>query len=145
MAVLRLPVLTVRLRGDLEVLHGAAPRPLPPSRRARALLAYLVAVLRPHLREQLCDLLWDAPSDPRGELRWCLSKLRPLLDVGTARLVADREHVAFDASGAAVDLHAVRAAIGSNPCSAATDVLLDAPDRDRASHSATALRMQREA
>ncbi len=53
---------------------------LPPSRKLRALLAYLALAREPVSRSQLCELLWDAPSDPRGELRWCLSKLRRLLD-----------------------------------------------------------------
>ena len=35
---------------------------------------------RPVSRERLCALLWDAPNDPRGELRWCLSKARAVLD-----------------------------------------------------------------
>ena len=31
-------------------------------------------------RSQLCELLWDVPNDPRGELRWCLSKIRGFVD-----------------------------------------------------------------
>ena len=66
----------IRMLGRLEV--GGSPE-LPPSRKVRALLAYLALSPRPVSRSQLCELLWDAPSDPRGELRWSLSKIRGLL------------------------------------------------------------------
>src|SRR5690606_1463118 len=39
-------------------------------------------------REHLCELLWDIPNDPRGELRWCLSKARALFDEPGHRRVA---------------------------------------------------------
>ena len=28
----------------------------------------------------MCELFWEGPDDPRGGLRWALSKIRPLLD-----------------------------------------------------------------
>src|SRR5688500_987983 len=85
--------LEIRLLGDLEVLRGGRPQPLPASKKTRALLAYLVATGRPHLRERLCDLFWDGPDDPRAALRWSLTKLRPLVE---PHLVAGREHVEFN-------------------------------------------------
>ena len=49
---------------------------------------------RPVTREKLCELFWDVADDPRSELRWCLSKLRPLVDAPTTtRLIADRAQV----------------------------------------------------
>jgi len=66
----------IRLLGRLEVGRSLE---LPPSRKVRALLAYLALSPRAVAREQLCELLWDAPSDPRGELRWSLSKIRGFL------------------------------------------------------------------
>ena len=55
-------------------------------------------------REKLCELFWDAADDPRSELRWCLSKLRPLVDTPeTARLIADREKVRLDTGSLDVD------------------------------------------
>ena len=66
---------------------------LPASRKVRALLAYLA--LAPHAvtRSQLCELLWDVPNDPRGELRWCLSKIRSILDEPGRRQGSDpRRH-----------------------------------------------------
>lgn len=50
-----------------------------------------------------------AAGNPRGELRWSLSKLRPLIDEGdTIRLRADRLRVAFDPCRVRIDLTLVR-------------------------------------
>ena len=73
--------LRMRLLGDLEVRRSdGVVLPLPPSRRTRALLGFLAGTGVPQSRATLCDLLWDVPNDPRGELRWCLSKLRAALE-----------------------------------------------------------------
>ncbi|MFN4090697.1 MAG: transcriptional regulator, partial [Alphaproteobacteria bacterium] len=83
----RQPALQVRLLGTMTVSRDGAVLPLPASRKVRALFAYLS--LAPHAvtRSHLCELLWDVPNDPRGELRWCLSKIRSLVDG------ADRRHI----------------------------------------------------
>jgi DNA-binding SARP family transcriptional activator/TolB-like protein/Tfp pilus assembly protein PilF len=92
------------LLGSLQVIQNGAPLPLPPSRKARALLAYVAMAPRPVTREKLCELLWDVADDPRSELRWCLSKLRTLVDTPTsARLIADREQVRIDAKSLDID------------------------------------------
>ncbi|TIU26495.1 MAG: alpha/beta hydrolase, partial [Mesorhizobium sp.] len=45
-------------------------------------------------REWLCEMFWDVPDDPRGALRWSLSKLRQILNAdGETRLAADRNVV----------------------------------------------------
>ena len=85
-------MIEIRLLGELEVQRDGKTVPLPPSKKTRALLAYLVGSGRPQLRDRLCGLLWDGPDDPRAELRWSLTKLRPLMD---GCLVADRERVEF--------------------------------------------------
>jgi DNA-binding SARP family transcriptional activator/tetratricopeptide (TPR) repeat protein len=103
--------LDIRLLGCLEVRRGGDAVPLPPSRRARALLGYLVAEPQPHLRSQLCDLLFEGPDDPRASLRWSLSKTRSLL--GEAFLPADRDQVAFEAHDATVDLRRLREGLAS--------------------------------
>jgi len=72
--------LDIRLLGPVRVLRDGIERPLPRSRKVRALLALLALEPGPVARSRLCDLLWDVPNDPRGELRWCLSKLRGVLD-----------------------------------------------------------------
>jgi DNA-binding SARP family transcriptional activator/alpha-beta hydrolase superfamily lysophospholipase len=102
-------MLTIRVLGDFQVLREGAQQDLPKSRKTRALLAYLVLTGRRHRRERLCDLFWDVPDDPRGSLRWSLSRLRALVDEpGQERIVADREYVFFDPRGAAVDLIEIR-------------------------------------
>ncbi len=70
------PPVEVRLLGPLAVRRHGVAAALPASRKVRALLAYLALAPHPVRRSQLCELLWDGPSDPRGELRWCLSKIR---------------------------------------------------------------------
>src|SRR6266508_205554 len=98
-------MLEIRLLGELEVQRDGATVPLPPSKKSRALLAYLVASGRPQLRERICELLWEGPDDPRAELRWSLTKLRPLLD---DNLVADRERIEFRSEAATIDVHQFR-------------------------------------
>ena len=94
----------VLLLGPLQVIRNGAQLPLPPSRKVRALLAYLAMASRPVTREKLCELFWDAADDPRSELRWCLSKLRPLVDAPTTtRLIADRAQVRIDANSLDID------------------------------------------
>ena len=97
--------LELRLLGELQIVFNGREIALPASKKSRALLAYLVATGAPHLRERLCDLLWEGPDDPRGELRWSLAKIRPLLnDGGTVRLKTDRSRIAFEPHEAMVDL-----------------------------------------
>lgn len=106
------PPLRVRMLGPLELRRAGEIVPLTASRKVRALLAYLALAPRGATRTQLCELLWDAPSDPRGELRWCLTKLRRLVDdPGRPRVLADAETVRLDLSDCFVD--AVEAARAS--------------------------------
>src|SRR5690625_3526508 len=72
--------LSLRLFGPLKVTRGGQALDLPPSRKVRALLGYLAVAPHPVGRNRLADLLGDLPNDPRGEVRWCLSKLRALVD-----------------------------------------------------------------
>ncbi|PAQ06302.1 transcriptional regulator [Mesorhizobium temperatum] len=89
--------MSVRLLGPLTVIRDGATVQLPASRKLRALFAYLA--LAPHAvgRSRLCELLWDVPNDPRGELRWCLSKLRGVLD--------EPDHRRIETSGDTIALH----------------------------------------
>ena len=94
----------VLLLGPLQVIQNRAQLPLPPSRKVRGLLAYLAMAPRPVTREKLCELFWDVADDPRSELRWCLSKLRPLIDAPTTtRLIADRAQVRIDTNSLDID------------------------------------------
>ncbi len=102
--------LQISLLGELRVCSGGVAVALPASRKARALLAFLVATGRPHRRERLCELFWGLPDDPKAALRWALSKLRRVVDAPErARIVADRERVHFNAEGVAVDVQQIRA------------------------------------
>lgn len=99
------PPLEIRLFGGLEICSGGTIVPLPQSKKTRALLAYLILKGTPQRRDALCELLWEVPDDPRGALRWSLSKLRPLVNDDIAkRLTADRERAGFERHGAIVDL-----------------------------------------
>ena len=118
------PGLGIRLLGELQLLVRGKPVTLPPSRKTRALLGYLVTTGSPQPRERLCDLLWDGPDDPRAALRWSLAKLRPLLDdTGATRLVTDRERVAFVPHEAEVDILSVSAGWAGSIKSASTSDL----------------------
>jgi len=67
-------------------------------------MAYLVMAPRPVHRAKLCELLWDSPNDPRGALRWCLSKIRGLLsDPSQERVKAENDWVSIDTSTIEVD------------------------------------------
>ena len=95
--------LTFRLLGPLELSQGGDVLKLPASRKVRALLAYLALASRPVARTQICELLWDIPNDPRGELRWCLSKIRGLLDQDRKRVIADGASIRLDLTDCVVD------------------------------------------
>src|SRR5262249_3736480 len=92
----------------------------------RALLAFLILTGRRHRRDRLCDLLWDIPDDPRGSLRWSLSRLRSLVEgPGRERIIADREYVSFDPNGASIDLFEIRRELAGGAAKLRTERLLD--------------------
>ena len=93
-------MMQLRLLGPMAVIADGEALPLPASRKTRALLGYLAAEARPVRRERLCHLFWEIPDDPKGALRWSLSKLRGLL--GSA-IVADRETATLDPAGLTID------------------------------------------
>lgn len=102
------------LIGEVAVCQGGRQVALPASKKTRALLAYLAATRREHRRDRLCSLFWDVPDDPKGALRWSLSKLRHAVDEGeTIRLLADREAVRLDLGGIAFDLGRLETAASS--------------------------------
>src|SRR5437762_12818074 len=96
-------LLQINLLGTLEIRRGNRRVELPASKKTRGLLAYLVANSGEHRRGRLTELLWDVADDPKGGLRWCLSKIRPLVDDPQRhRLLADRETVEFRVDNADV-------------------------------------------
>ena len=109
--------LGIRLLGELDL--GEGTQRLPPSRRTRALLAYLAVERRAHSRQRLCDLFWGGPNDPRAALRWSLSKLRAVLPLETSG-----EHVQLGAEVAS-DVAFVQEALARGAASLATAELVD--------------------
>jgi DNA-binding SARP family transcriptional activator/tetratricopeptide (TPR) repeat protein len=96
--------LRIRMLGPLTIVRQDVVLVLPASRKTRGLLAYLALAARAVPREHLCELLWDVPNDPRGELRWCLSKIRRLLDEPDRRRVeAGADAVKLDLTDCVVD------------------------------------------
>src|SRR6476660_5481808 len=97
--------LEIHMLGPLRVSRRGRSVALPASRKVRALLAYLALAPKPVARGPLCELLWDVPNDPRGELRWCLSKIRRLLDDRACRRVHTHgDTVQLDLSQCRVDV-----------------------------------------
>src|SRR3981081_4664241 len=86
------PSLQVRLLGPLTIIRDGTPLALPASRKVRALVGYLSIAPHAVMRNRLCELLWDVPNDPRGELRWGLSKIRSIADDRGRRRVHTRPH-----------------------------------------------------
>lgn len=90
--------------GELRLVRDGEGVSLPPSRKTRALLAYLALTGRPHRRERLTELFWELPDDPRGSLRWALSKIRQLVDEDDlTRVEADRERVSISREALSID------------------------------------------
>jgi DNA-binding SARP family transcriptional activator/TolB-like protein len=101
----------LRMLGTMAVVRDGSVIALPSSRKLRGLLAYLSVASQPVTRTRLCELLWDVPNDPRGELRWCLSKLRRILDdPGGRRVEAHGDSVRLDLSDCLVDVAEVAGA-----------------------------------
>jgi DNA-binding SARP family transcriptional activator len=120
--------LSVRLLGPLSVSRCGLPLSPPASKKVRALFAYLSLAPNPVTRGRLCDLLWDGAQDPRGELRWCLSKLRGFVDSpnSMSRVQTPADTVGLDLANCAVDVVAIGQAINEGVNSLS-------PDRLRAS------------
>jgi len=87
--------------GTLSVSQDGRALELPASRKVRALLAYLALTPRATPRVRISRLLWDTASDPRGELRWALSKLRGVL--GAARVGSSEDFIQLDLADARID------------------------------------------
>lgn len=98
-----MPTLALNILGPMTILRDSREVVLPSSKKTRALLAYLATGDRPMRRDHLCSLFWEVPDDPRGSLRWSLSKLRAIVDDEHIRLISDRESVKLDCSDMAVD------------------------------------------
>ena len=118
--------------GDFEVLKSGKAGRLPPSKKTRALLAYLTMNPRKFRREYLCELLWEIPDDPRGSLRWSLSKLRRLIDdPKQPRILADRTYVEVDTRNVRIDALEVQKFASQGLAEASVEHLEAAAERFR--------------
>jgi pimeloyl-ACP methyl ester carboxylesterase/DNA-binding SARP family transcriptional activator len=116
--------LRVSVLGNLAVSRHREKMPLPPSKKTRALLAYLAVTARPHSRNRLCSMFWPVPDDPRAALRWSLTRLRPLIDEPDCRrIIADRESVGLDLDRVAVDILLLRDLVRNGTDAISTDGL----------------------
>ncbi len=104
----------IRLLGPLTVSVGEADRELPKSRKTRALLAMLALEPEAHQRSTLCDWIWPDTADPRGALRWSLTKLREVLgDAGVEALVSTRDSISLDPARVRTDMRELQQLLDS--------------------------------
>lgn len=116
--------LQVQVLGPLTVRRDGEQVRLPQSKKTRALLAYLAITGRSHRRDRLCSLLWDVADDPRGALRWSLSKIRPVVDSKAGRcLLADRDNVELKLARNSLDWRWVREELAKGIDAISTDEL----------------------
>src|SRR5215204_2252189 len=102
--------LEIRVMGELAVFCNGEQLSLPRSRKTRALLAYLAVTNQPQSRERICEMFWEVPDDPRGSLRWSLSKVRQILNrAGTNPVVTNRSTISLHAQSIELDLRSVKA------------------------------------
>src|SRR5262245_29856967 len=100
--------MTIRLFGGLDVRSGAGSPIAFPTKKARALLAYLaIDPARAHSRDELAEPLWGARDDEqaRGSLRRTLSDLRKLLPAADGEwLITDGDSLRLDGGSVDVDV-----------------------------------------
>src|SRR6267378_1116531 len=119
--------LRICVLGQLALLRLRTRVQLPPSKKTRALLAYLAVTARRHSRDRLCAMFWSVPDDPRAALRWSLTRLRPLIDEHDCRrIIADRENVGLDLGRVTVDVLSLRSVARNGADSISTDALRQA-------------------
>jgi DNA-binding SARP family transcriptional activator len=99
--------LSVALLGGFEARLSGGERISLPTRKARALLAYLaVNAGRPQPRDKLSTLLWGetARAQARGSLRQSLAALRKSLEAAPTTLLITENAIALDADLVDVDV-----------------------------------------
>jgi DNA-binding SARP family transcriptional activator len=99
----------LELLGPVVVRREGTEVSLPQSKKTRALLAYLSVAGRPMTRSHLCELFWEESDDPRGGLRWSLSRLRRAVNTEEVEpLFADRSRVCLNSEKLSVDFLEMR-------------------------------------
>ena len=96
--------------GEFRLLWNGENVDLPPSRKVRGLLGYLAVSGRKRRRDHLSELLWAESLDPKGSLRWALSRLRSVFEKIDQeeehrwKIIADRDTVELHRTGGTIDL-----------------------------------------
>ncbi len=104
--------LTINLLGSLRVQAHGSPLALPKSRKARAILGYLAVQNRAMSRDALCEVFFDDVGDPRGGLRWCMSRLRQGLNgSGFDLLVPGSERIELRPGAFSTDVERLQQAL----------------------------------
>jgi len=117
--------LELRLLGPMELTANGQSITLPRSKKTRALLAFLAMADRPQHRGRLCSLLWDMTDDPRGALRWSLSRLRKVLGDHAELIQANNTDVSLNPAGFMTDAKDLTGLHGQGLDAIATDILED--------------------
>lgn len=105
--------LSIQLLGRPVVAVDGQPVRFP-TRKSLALFAYVASEGGEHSRQELMALLWPDSSTPAAQasLRSDLARLRKVLGMAGAALVASAETIALDAGiDLALDLKAMRTAL----------------------------------
>ena len=104
--------LRIRMLGSLELRRDGIVLPLPASRKVKALLAYLALAPRGMPGASSASFSGTSRTILRGELRWCLSKIRRLVDeADRQRLLAREDAVQLDLAGCFVDAVQIQGAM----------------------------------
>jgi DNA-binding SARP family transcriptional activator/Tfp pilus assembly protein PilF len=101
--------LRLQLLGPLSLSRDGQSLDLPPSRKLRAMLCYLVIAPRATSRHRLCELFLGSSGNPRAELRWYLSKLRTV--VGAACIGHEEDLVRLELPEGEVDARELQRAM----------------------------------
>ena len=126
----------VRIAGGLQLRADGVELAPPPSKRARAVLAYLAVNPGPQQRGRLAARFWPDVLDEsaRASLRVALTELRQALGPAAGYVVATRDTVALDGPDLRVDTRAFRQALdGGDPVralEACSGPILDGFDED---------------
>ena len=96
----------ISLFGGIEVRIDGISIPLPKSKKARAIFAYLAAELKPINKTRLCDIFFSDVVDPKGNLRSCLYQLRRC-GSGEVKsvLCSNAENIWVDLPRMSIDIH----------------------------------------
>lgn len=101
--------LQIDLLNEVSVRVSGRAVPLVSSRKTLALMAYLALTGKPHRREYLCELFFPDTNDPKGSLRWSLTKLRRALNTQAECIRTPGTSILLDPDLIDLDVHQIQA------------------------------------